>query len=164
MTGWIIGGLLLFIGLLVLWRKGKEAYVHRRVEQSDLKRYAEVLLIRGRADGFMVLHPNAPGDNSRFLQFAKRSVSPNRAHLDFVFPLAPWSEIYLEALRETLVAEGVTYQIRPTTGGEEVRGFLHAPMKSTDQAQAIAVAVLQQVFGLGAEITVNLVFEGVDPR
>lgn len=159
----ILVGSLIAAGLLVLWHRGKQPYRHRNVRLGDLNRFFEILLKRGRPDGFLVITFPGRERGVEFVQIAKRVGRTKSAQLELAFPLAPWSEPYFGPLEAALSAAGVEYAVRPTAGGGDVRSFLYAPVSNAEAAQRVARIILQQVLGLGPEDALEVVFEGVNP-
>ena len=144
-----------------LWYIGRKPYKHRRVPQANLNTYFEALLNRGFNGGVLIIEiPGSP----LFLQFSKYIFRDGHVGLRFVFPLAPWSESYYEQVCRELSKRGFDLVTLPTSKGQ-VSEFLTVDLKQ-NIAEAVNVArlVIQSVYRLKEDQTLELYFHNVSPK
>jgi hypothetical protein len=146
--------------LFSMW--GRKPHKHREVSLADLEGFFEVLLRRGGNGGFMMIEiPRT----SLFVQFSKYILNGGLIGLQFDFPLAPWSEMYYEPLKQELQEGGLHYTVEPGREGGGVREFLTVDIGQDVRAAAgIARTVSTKVFRLREDLTVTVWFSNVSPR
>jgi len=110
-----------------------------------------------RGNGFLLFFEHEGSD--RFLQFAKYIEGQNRTNLHFGFPLATWSAIYYDQLKEKLVAEGFNCDERET-GEEVVTRFLCVDHIRDGQEAGRLASLALEVLGIDKRDKFTAHYEG----
>ena len=153
---WLILITLIVTGGLLVMRWLKKPILYRGVTAEAFPKFIDGMMAQG-GNGFLLFFEHEGSD--RFLQFAKYIEGQNRTNLHFGFPLAPWSAIYYDQLKEKLVAEGFTCDERET-GEEVVTRFLRVDYIRDGQEASRLASLAIEVLGIDKRDKFTAHYEG----
>lgn len=150
--------------LIALGRWAWPPYRFRKVRLGDLERYLDALLWRGFENGFMVIDVPAGSEQQPFLQFTKYIKPSGVSGLEFVFPLADWSEPYYTICKAALLNNNVAFETRSRSRDEVPESIFADTEQDLGLAQKICTVTVLEVFGIDEDCVLDVTLHNVSPR
>jgi hypothetical protein len=153
---YIIIAIILVILYILLGYFGHYPYRHRKISQNDLGRFINALLKRGDNGSFMKIQVQKDKKPKRIVQISLYGDKVKDQGMQLDFPLAEWSKPYYEKLKEVMTTNNIPFEIEKTDEVGVPEFLVIDIKKGLKRAEKITKLILQDVYELSPDDTVEI--------